>query len=98
MTQGPAQATVSEALVNARRLLWLHPNAAARQAAEIIRVEPGIAETHLILAAAMRRMGKLDQAIEAEKEGARRSAKDPVNQQASRYIEQGRIERAEALL
>lgn len=98
MTQGMAQTTVSHALANARRLLLLHPGAAARQAEEIIRVEPGIAETHLILAAAMRRLGKMDQASLAEQEGIRRSAEDPVNQQASRYIAQGRIERAEDLL
>ena len=98
MTQGQAQTTVSQALINARRLLWMHPDAAVRQAEEIIRVEPSIAETHLILAAAMRRLGKMDRALVAEKEGIRRSADDPVNKQASRYIAQGRIERAEHLL
>ena len=98
MTQGQAQSTVSEALINARRLLLLHPAAAARQAQEIMRVEPAISETHLILAAAMRRMGKMDQAQVAEREGIRRSIEDPVNQQAGRYIVQGRIEQAEKLL
>src|SRR5688572_5597615 len=88
MNQATAQATASvgDALANARQLLLSHPGAAARQAQAIIKAEPGIAEAHLILAAAFRLVGRFDEAEAAEREGIRVSGSDPVLMRAAALI------------
>jgi cytochrome c-type biogenesis protein CcmH/NrfG len=93
-----ASANVGDALRNARQLLDRHPDAAARQAREIIRAEPGIADAYLILAAALRRSGDEDGALEAERQALRVSAADPVLQRARTLLEGNKGADGEALL
>ncbi|MCF2514106.1 sulfotransferase [Sphingomonas sp. G124] len=100
MTTAAAQPTTSvgDALANARRLLATHPDAAAGQARAIIQAEPGIAEAHLILAAALRVLDLLSEAEIAEREGLRVSAADPVLAQVKKLLSSNRLEDAESLL
>lgn len=95
---GANTSTVSEALVNARYLLEAHPGAAAKQAQAIIAVEPGIAEGHLILSVALRRLGRFDEAELAEKQGVRLSQSDEVLKRASILHASGRSGDAEQLI
>jgi len=100
MDQVTAQknSTVGEALVNARQLLQTHPDAAARQAMAIISVEPRIAESHLILAAALRQLGRFDEAELAERRGIDLSQSDEVLQRAQSLQASGRHGDAEDLV
>jgi len=100
MDQATAQktATVGEALINARQLLQTHPGAAARQAQAIIKAEPDIAESHLILAAALRRLGQFDDAELAETQGVRVSQSDEVLKRAASLLASGRSGDAEELV
>lgn len=100
MTQSSAHASASvgDALENARKLLERHPEAAARQAREIIRVEPGIAEAHLILAAALRRSGDDAGGRQAERDALRVSTSDPVLRRARELLESHNGAEGEALL
>jgi cytochrome c-type biogenesis protein CcmH/NrfG len=90
--------TVADALANARRLLANNPAAAIRQAREVARVEPSIAETQFILASALRRCGRDEEAGAAESEGLRISMADPVLRRVSENLSAGENEKAELLL
>lgn len=100
MKQATAQrsATVGEALNNARQLLLSHPQAAARQASAILQVEPNIAEVHLILATALRQLGRFEEAAAAESRGVGVSTADPVLKRADRLLATGRSGEAKELL
>lgn len=100
MKQATAHPTTSvgDALANARRLLPSHPDAAAEQARAIIRAEPGIAEAHLILSAALRALNRQPEAEMAEQEGLRVSAADPVLGEVTKLLSSNRPEDAEVLL
>ena len=100
MNQSAAQAnnSVGTALAHARQLLASHPGPAAQQAREIIRVEPGIAEAHLILASALRRLGDEAGGYEAEREALHVSTSDPVLKRAAELLADGRLGESEALL
>lgn len=100
MNQATAQqsASVGEALNNARQLLLTHPDAAARQASAILQVEPNIAEVHLILAAALRQLGRLEEAGNAENQGVRVSRSDPVLTKAGELLAADRGREARELL
>jgi len=90
--------TVGEALVNARHLLQSHPDAAARQARAIIMAEPGIAESHLILSAALRQLGQFNEADLAEQRGIGLSQSDAVLKRAESLQAAGRHGDAEDLV
>jgi tetratricopeptide (TPR) repeat protein len=91
-------ATVGDALINARQLLQTHPDAAAQQARAIIMAEPGIAESYLILAVALRRLGRFDDAELAEAQGIRVSHSDEVLKRAANMLASGRSSDAEELV
>jgi tetratricopeptide (TPR) repeat protein len=100
MTNPLAQstATVGEALGNARRLTATNPQAAIRQAREIIRVEPSIAEAYFILAAALRLSGDAEGASDAERCGLNVSRSDPVLVRVGEYLTDSQLANAERLL
>jgi len=100
MNQATAQstATVGDALNNARQLLQSRPNAAAEQARAIIKVEPGIAEAHLLLAAALRAQFRHEEAELSEREAMRVSMSDPVLTLVAQHLSANRAQEAEALL
>lgn len=91
-------ATVGEALNNARRLTSSNPQAAIRQAREIIRAEPSIAEAYFILSAALRLTGGLDGARDAEQRGLHVSRSDPVLIRVAEFLAGGQLTGAERLL
>lgn len=94
----PADNSVGAALARARQMLKSHPGPAAEQAREIIRVEPGIAEAHLILASALRRLDDDDGALRAEREALRVSTSDPVLKRAEEQLNSGREAEGELLI
>ena len=100
MNDSPAQgtATIEEALASARRLTPSNPKAAIRQAREIIRVEPSIAETYFILSAALRLTGDVAGANDAEQQGIRISKADPVLVRVAQYLATDQLSNAERLL
>lgn len=91
-------ASVGDALNNARHLLRSHPDAAVRQARAIITAEPAIAETYLILAAALRQLRQDSAAAAAEQQALEIASSDPVLLRAQTLLGQGRGAEAEALL
>jgi len=95
--QANATNTVAAALEHARSLLIRHPGAAAQQAREVIRVEPGIAEAYIVLSCALRALGDRE-ADAAEDEGLRVANADPTIRKASEHIRAGRLKEADALL
>jgi tetratricopeptide (TPR) repeat protein len=90
--------TVAEALEHARSLLAEHPAAAAAQAREVISAEPGIAESHILLAHALRATGKVHEAEEAETRAIAIAAQDTVILEASEQIKAGALQQADELL
>jgi Flp pilus assembly protein TadD len=90
--------SVGEALAHARQLLARHPQAAAEQARQIIAVEPDIAETYLILAAALRAGGQDADALAAEKQALHVSTSDPILRRVAEDFLNGRFAPGEALL
>ena len=97
-TVAQSTTTVGEALSNARQLSASNPQAALEQAKAIIRAEPGIAEAHLILAAALRALGELQGAQDAERRAVQISVSDPVAVRIAEYLAAGQSAGAERLL
>src|SRR4029453_11374738 len=91
-------ATVGDALKNARSLTATNPQAAIRQAREIIRAEPPIAEAYFILAAALRLTGDIEGARDAEQHGIHVSRSDPVLIRVAEYLATEQLANAERLL
>ena len=91
-------ATVGDALTNARRLSVSDPQTAIKQAREIIRAEPSIAEAHLILASALRAVGDGHGAKSAEQRALQISRSDPVLVRVSEYLADDQLAGAERLL
>ena len=100
MNNPAAQATmtVGDALLRARQLTLTNPQGAARQARAIIQAEPSIAEAHLILAAALRSLGDVQGASEAEQRAVQISRSDPVLERVAEYLSTGQLPGAERLL
>lgn len=98
MNESATQTNVRAALANARQLLEGHPSHAAQQAREIVRVEPGIAEAHLVLASALRLLGDEAGGLEAERKALHASTSDPVLKRAAELLVGNRLGEGEALL
>ena len=90
--------TVAAALENARRLLATQPEAAANQSRAIIAAEPNIAESHFLLACALRKLGQQQAATEAQQQGIGLAETDPVVVEAVVRIEAGDYQQADQLL
>jgi predicted Zn-dependent protease len=90
--------SVADALVHARSILGSHPAKAAEQARAIIQVEPGIAESYLLLATALRFLGSAVEADEAERQAIQCALQDPVIVRATEQISEGKYGPADQLL
>jgi tetratricopeptide (TPR) repeat protein len=90
--------TVAEALAQGRRLLRDDPHAAALQAREILRVDPGHPDAFRLLGAALRRTGEHDEAEQAELDAIAASVRDPGLIAAGDALASGRLADAEHIL
>lgn len=82
----------------ATRLLDIDPSAAVERARDILRTEPAHGGALRLLAAALRRLERYDEAQRAEMEAISASALIPDLAQAARALAEGRQEQAEDLL
>lgn len=94
----PTQTSVADALANARKLIATHPAQAAAQAREIIRCEPRIAESYILLSCALRALAQPAEANDAEKLGLDRAEEDPVIQRAVELLAAKEFEEAGQLI
>lgn len=85
-------------LAEATRLLDIDPPEAMERAREILRTEPAHGGALRLLAAALRRLERYDEAQQAEMEAIGASALIPELAQAARALAEGRQEQAEDLL
>ncbi|HEX8481263.1 MAG TPA: sulfotransferase [Allosphingosinicella sp.] len=82
----------------AARLLGFDPAAAADRAREILRLDPGSGDALRLLAAALRRLDRHEEAQRAEMEAIGASGRIPALSQAAGALASGRQEQAENLL
>jgi len=86
------------ALENGRALLDADPGAAGEQAREILRLDPRNGDALRLLAAALRRLDRNDEAELAEARAIEASAHNPVLVESARAIKDGRWSDAEQRL
>lgn len=89
---------VSKALVAGEALLDSNPAAAAEQARQILSVAGNDADALRLLGAALRRLGKVDEANRAELAAIHASAADPQLAFAGNRLTQGHLPEAENIL
>lgn len=87
--------SLDEALHNGHRLLAVDPEAAARQAREIIERSPVEGRALRLLAASLRRMGRDAEARQAELDAIAASSHNPVLVDAALAIQENRLNDAE---
>ena len=93
-----AWGTKDQALANARRLLATDPASAEQQAREIISADPGDPAAHRILALALRRLGRDEEAADAETEAIDASLLQPAVFEAAMALAEQQLQKAERLL
>lgn len=98
MAKPGTSASVASALANARRLVKSSPEYALRQAQEVLRAEPNIAEAYILLAAAHRALGNDGEADQAEKQGIACAQRDPVILRVQEQIEACEYKKAGELI
>ncbi|HEX8669188.1 MAG TPA: sulfotransferase [Allosphingosinicella sp.] len=86
------------AIANGARLLRSDPAAAAEQAREIIRVNRYEADGHWLLAAALRRMDREEDARKADIDAVGASMYDPMLFEAAMLLSENRLSSAEHML
>ncbi|MEA3010120.1 MAG: hypothetical protein QOJ91_1812 [Sphingomonadales bacterium] len=91
-------ASLDSAVENGRRLLAEDPAAAEAQAREILALDGGHRDGLRLLAAALRRLGKDDEAGDAEIRAIEAAARDPALVESAQAIRGGRWAEAERLL
>lgn len=89
---------LDEVLANGAALLKHDPVAAAEQAREIIRVNPNVADAHRLLGAALKKMGRIEEANEAQLAAVNVALHDATLREAALALANGRLEPAEELL
>ena len=88
----------SAALRQARQLLASDPAAASRQARKLLDARPGDPAVLRLLGAALRKLGKVKDAEQAEKEAIEASTRDPAHREAARAVAAGDKKRAGMIL
>ncbi len=86
------------ALRQARQLLGSDPKAATKQARQLLDSFPGDPAALRVLAAGLRKLGKTDEAEQAEKQAIAASTRSPAHRDADRAIAAGDKKRAVAIL
>jgi tetratricopeptide (TPR) repeat protein len=89
---------LDQALANGRQLLRSDARAAAAQAREILRINPVEGRALRLLGAALRKVGDVEQAEQAELEAIQSSSHHPVLVEAAMAITENRLNAAEHLL
>jgi tetratricopeptide (TPR) repeat protein len=96
IVSSPGQfAPLEVALANGRRLLATQPEAAAEQAREILVKDEQNREALRLLASALRRLGQVSEAAEAETEAIKAASNEPALVQAAQAIQSSDLKRAE---
>lgn len=90
--------SLAEALANGQRLLLGQPGSAEEQAREILRIDPLNGDALRLLAAALRWLGRIDEAEQAELDAIRAAMHEPVLAQAAKAISKDRLDVAEHLV
>ena len=88
---------MSDDLAQIERLIETNPEAAADKAGAAVAASPANPETYRILGAALRRLGRADEAARAELASVKASAADPEVAQAGQAILRGDFPSAEKL-
>jgi len=86
------------ALKQARQLLASDPGTAEKQARRLLEAHPGDPAALRLLGAALRKLGKADEATRAEREAVQASTRCPAHREAARAIAIGEKKRAIAIL
>ena len=86
------------ALRQARQVLASDPAAAASQARQLLKSHPADPAVLRLLGAALRKLGKTRDAEKAEKEAIDASARSPAHREAARLVASGDKKRAMAIL
>jgi len=87
--------SLAAALAHGARLLAADPEAAAAQAREILRLDPGNSAAHRLLGNALRRLGQDEAAEKAELDSVSASLAEPALEAALKAIGEGRWADAE---
>lgn len=98
MTKADFTAGLDIALAHAARLLSGTPDQALEQAREILRADPHQREALWIAAAALRSIGRADEAAEAEQAAIDASGREPHLVAAGRAVAAGQLQDAERIL
>jgi cytochrome c-type biogenesis protein CcmH/NrfG len=94
----PVLGSKEQALANARRLLTPDPVSAERQARIVIQGDPECPEAHRLLGQALRRLGRANEAQQAEEAAIGLSMLLPTLFEAAMTLAQLELEKAERLL
>ncbi|HAE26838.1 MAG TPA: hypothetical protein DCG58_06755 [Hyphomonas adhaerens] len=87
-----------DVLAEARKLLGSDPDAAARLTASLVATDPAEARAHRLLAQALRRLDRPEEASTAETDAIQAAAGSPQLRKAAQAMREARIEHAEQLI